>query len=66
MCFNLVWLTDREDTFAAELEAMLSTGGLARRPPAVGSTYSFAELPDALAHLRSGASVGKVVVTVDL
>lgn len=47
------------------LEQMLSRGGLASRPPAVGRTFDFAELPAALDYLRSGKSVGKVVVTIE-
>ena len=43
---------------------MLTTGGLASRPPAVGRTFPFDELPAALRYLQSGASVGKVVVEV--
>ena len=63
--FNLIWLTQRRDELAVELDAMLTVGGLGQRPPAVGRCFDFAELPIALAHLRSGESVGKVVVTVD-
>ena len=63
--FNLIWLTEREELLLGEIDAMLETGGLNRRPPAVGSTYPFDQLPEALDHLRSGKSVGKVVVTVD-
>jgi NADPH:quinone reductase-like Zn-dependent oxidoreductase len=53
------------EQLARELEQMLTVGGLARRPPAVGATFPFAELPQALDYLRSGRSTGKVVVTVD-
>ena len=31
----------------------------------MGRTFPFSELPAAVDHLRSGDSVGKVVVTVD-
>ena len=65
MGFNLIWLTEREELLLGEIDAMLDIGGLNRRPPAVGSTYPFDQLPEALDHLRSGKSVGKVVVTVD-
>ena len=44
---------------------MLTLGGLERRPPAVGKEFAFSELPAALDFLRSGESVGKVVVVVD-
>ena len=64
MGFNLIWLTEREDKLERELDEMLTTGGLASRPPAVGRTFPFDELPAALRYLQSGASVGKVVVEV--
>ena len=57
-------LTEREEMLAAQLDAMLARGGLLRRPPAIGRVFDFKELPDALEHLRSGQSVGKVVVTL--
>ena len=46
--FNLIWLTQREDELEVELEAMLTTGGLASRAPAVGAAYPFSQLPEAL------------------
>ena len=42
-----------------------SRGGLFRRPPLVGKTFPFDALPDAMRHLQSGKSTGKVVVEVD-
>ena len=63
--FNLIWLTERDELMAQELEDMLTKGGLGDRPPAVGAEFEWARLPDALEHLKSGKSVGKVVVTVD-
>ena len=36
---------------------MLTRGGLGKRAPAVGATFPFAELPEALDFLRSGASL---------
>ena len=63
--FNLIWLTEREDELREEFERMVTVGGLHRRPPAVGGTFPFAQLPDALAFLRGGLSTGKVVVTVE-
>lgn len=35
------------------------------RPPAVGRTFPFHELPKALDYLNSGQSVGKVVVELE-
>ena len=58
-------LTDREDELTRELDEMLTRGGLGKRAPAVGKTFTFEQLPEALDFLRSGASVGKVVVTVE-
>lgn len=63
--FNLIWLTEREQLLAEAIEAMTTAGGLLSRPPAVGRCFGFEQLPEALAYLRSGASVGKVVVTVE-
>lgn len=63
--FNLIWLTERHELLTRELDDMTSRGGLLRRPPPVGRTFGFGELPQALDYLRSGANVGKVVVTVD-
>jgi NADPH:quinone reductase-like Zn-dependent oxidoreductase len=63
--FNLIWLTEREDEMRRELEQMLTVGGLTKRPHAIGRTFPFAELVEALAWLRSGSSTGKVVVTVE-
>ena len=62
--FNLIWLTQNEDQLEGELSEMLGRGGLGKRPPAVGRTFGFDELPAALDWLRGGKSVGKVVVTV--
>ena len=62
--FNMIWLTDRVDLLTAELDAMLGKGGMTNRAPAVGATYPFEQLPEALEYLNSGASVGKVVVEV--
>ena len=39
-------------------------GVLLDRPPLVGRTFTFDALPDALRHLQSGSSTGKVVVVV--
>ena len=58
-------LTERDELMAQELEDMLTKGGLGDRPPAVGAEFEWERLPDALEHLKSGKSVGKVVVTVE-
>ena len=60
--FNLIWLTGEEDYLAEVLDGM--AGVLLDRPPLVGRTFAFDALPDALRHLQSGSSTGKVVVVV--
>jgi len=65
MGFNLIWLTERVDMLNAEMDEMLEKGGLLARPPAVGKTFPFDKLPDALHYLNGGMSVGKVVVELD-
>lgn len=64
MGFNLIWLTGQQRQLARELDAMLPALAPAsgHRPPLVGRTFPFAALPEALAHLQSGTSTGKVVV----
>ena len=65
MGFNLIWLTERDARMTREVDEMCTRGGLLARPPAVGTTFDFGQLPDALSFLRSGANIGKVVVTVE-
>lgn len=60
--FNLIWLTEQE-YLAEVLDGM--AGVLLNRPPLVGRTFAFDALPDALRHLQSGSSTGKVVVVVE-
>lgn len=76
--FNLIWVTDKVEELNAELDDMMdffasslsssssssATGG-GWRPPHVGSTFPFDELPEAVRALQSGATMGKVVVTID-
>jgi alcohol dehydrogenase len=64
MGFNLIWLTERQERMAREVDEMCTRGGLLSRPPKVGTTFDFDELPQALSFLRSGANIGKVVVTI--
>lgn len=60
MGFNLIWLYQNMDLFHrlyAEMDAL----GLP--PPLVGRTFEgLQQVPDALVHLQSGESMGKVVV----
>jgi synaptic vesicle membrane protein VAT-1 len=62
MAFNLIWLWDRVDRLDELYEP---TAAALRNPPLVGRTFPFAEAPEALRWLKSGKSVGKVVLTVD-
>ena len=63
MGFNLIWLTDKVDELNGEVDALLAA--VDWRAPHVGSVRPFAELREAMAHLQSGKSVGKVIVEVD-
>jgi alcohol dehydrogenase len=59
MGFNLIWLWDRASMLAPLLAGI---GALGLDAPHVGKTFAFADAPAALAYLKSGASVGKVVL----
>ncbi|KAJ3087064.1 hypothetical protein HK102_011885 [Quaeritorhiza haematococci] len=61
MGFNLIWLWDRVDEFQGMFEEL---EGLELEPPVVGRVFKWDELKEAVEFLRSGASVGKVVVEV--
>ena len=68
--FNLIFLTERTDQLAEALEQCIrcleggkGDGTLATAdPPLVGETYEFEDAPSALRALRSGQTVGKVVL----
>jgi len=60
--FNLIWLYDKTQLLHTSLAALQA---LDLPPPYVGHTYPFAGLPAALEKLRSGTTVGKVVILVD-
>ncbi|HSR69311.1 MAG TPA: zinc-binding dehydrogenase [Acidobacteriota bacterium] len=62
MAFNLIWLWDRLDLMSALLEQIESLG---LPPPHVGAQFPFEQARQALAHLQSGRSVGKVVLTLE-
>ena len=59
MGFNLIWLWDKKKLLR-EATKELADYGL--DPPHVGREYPFEEAPQAVEHLRSGKSVGKVVL----
>ncbi len=59
MAFNLIWLWDRVDRLNELYEPMAS---VLREPPLVGRRFPFADAPGALRWMKSGDSVGKVVL----
>ena len=69
--FNLIFLTERTDQLAESLDQCIRCleGGkgdgtlAAADPPLVGEVFEFEEAPDALRALRSGQTVGKVVLS---
>ena len=61
LAFNLIWLWQEQALFEELLDGC---AGLELPAPHVGREYSFAQAHDALALLRSGQSVGKVVLNV--
>jgi alcohol dehydrogenase len=61
MAFNLIWLWDRVDRLAGLYEPMAA---VLRTPPLVGRTFPFAEAPAALRWMKTGESVGKIVLEV--
>ena len=63
MGFNLIWLWQEQTLFARLLEEITN---LELPVPHVGHSYPFEEVFDALETLRSGKSVGKVVLTLDI
>lgn len=59
--FNLIWLYNQQRLMAG----LYATVERLQLPaPLVGHTYTWQQLPEALAFLQSGRSVGKVVVAV--
>ena len=61
MAFNLIWLWDRVDRLAGLYEPMAA---VLRDPPLVGRTFPFGEAPAALRWMKTGESVGKIVLDV--
>jgi NADPH:quinone reductase-like Zn-dependent oxidoreductase len=61
MAFNLIWLWDRVDRLTALYEPM---AGVLRTPPLVGRAFPFCEAPAALRWMKTGDSVGKIVLEV--
>lgn len=61
MAFNLIWLWDRVDRLVGLYEPMAA---VLRAPPLVGRTFPFGEAPAALRWMKTGESVGKIVLEV--
>ncbi len=59
MAFNLIWLWDHVDRLAALYEPMAA---VLRDPPLVGRVFPFGEAPEALRWMKTGESVGKIVL----
>jgi NADPH:quinone reductase-like Zn-dependent oxidoreductase len=59
MAFNLIWLWDRVDRLNALYGPMAA---VLRDPPLVGREFPFAEAPAALRFMKTGESVGKIVL----
>ena len=62
LAFNLIWLWQEQALFDSLLEGC---AGLDLPAPHVGHEFSFAQAHEALALLRSGQSIGKVVLNVE-
>ena len=62
MGFNLIWLWDKSEYMRI---AMHESVDLDLGPPVIGERFSFAELPDAVRRLRTGKTVGKLVIELE-
>ncbi len=60
--FNLIWLYDRVDMLKSMLDEIQN---LKLRKPLVGRVFPFPKLKEAVREFQSGATSGKVVVTID-
>jgi len=63
MAFNLIWLYERTD-MVGEVFAELDELTCGMKKPLVGDVFEFDDAPNALRRLRSGDTVGKVVLSV--
>ncbi|QDZ21480.1 alcohol dehydrogenase [Chloropicon primus] len=61
MGFNLIWLFSKVGQLAALLDQLYEMN---LKPPLVGNTFDFEELPGALRLFQSGQTSGKVVIQV--
>ena len=61
MGFNLIWLWDQADRLP---EAYAALEAMCTEPPLVGRRFPFDEAPAAMRFLKSGESMGKVVLAL--
>ncbi len=61
LAFNLIWLWQNQTLFS---QLLADVNALKLSPPHVGHCFDFADAPSALECLRSGRSIGKVVLSV--
>ena len=61
LAFNLIWLYEQTEKMTGLLDE-LNTLELGK--PHIGESFSFDKLPDAVAALQSGRTIGKVVVLI--
>jgi len=61
LAFNLIWLYEQTDKMTGLLDEL---NALDLGKPHIGETYAFEKLPDAVAALQSGNTIGKVVVEI--
>ena len=61
LAFNLIWLWQDTELFDQMMDAILA---LDIPAPHVGKSFSFDNAPGAIEHLRSGRSIGKVVLSL--
>ena len=62
MAFNLIWLWDQVELMKELLETMMA---IDITPPHVGHEFSFEQAHEAIDCLRSGKTIGKVVLLLD-
>ncbi|MEE8585382.1 MAG: zinc-binding dehydrogenase [Acidobacteriota bacterium] len=60
MGFNLIWLWEQAEMMSRLLDEIAAAG---LDPPHVGRAFPFEQAPQAVQHLQSGESVGKVVLS---
>lgn len=59
--FNLIWMFDRVEKLTPLLDTLID---MELDPPHVGENFGFEDLPNAIRELKTGRTLGKVVVKV--